>query len=148
MPDFGRAYSEGRLAELGDRLASEPSLLAGQPLCVYATGSYGRLEAWERSDVDLFFLYEGGQDTGDRFPYILFLRLAAALIDAADEMGFPPFSGDGRYLDVHYVADMERVLGGPSDDSNNAFTARLLLQLHLSPARSSPGAPPPRWPAA
>lgn len=34
-------------------------LLDAHPLCVYATGSYGRLEAFEGSDVDLFFLYDG-----------------------------------------------------------------------------------------
>jgi hypothetical protein len=111
--------------------------LASKPLCVYATGSYGRLEAWRGSDIDLFFLYDGGQDPEDRFPYTVFVRLAAALIEAAEEMDFPPFSGDGRYLDVHYVDEMERVLGSPRDDSNNAFTARLLLLLESQPVYDS-----------
>ena len=137
VPDSGREYSLRRLVELGERLSPVVPHLAGKPLCVYATGSYGRLEAWEGSDIDLFFLYDGGQDPDDRFPYIVFVRLAAALITAAEEMDFPPFSGDGRYLDVHYVAEMEKVLGSPRDDSNNAFTARLLLLLESRPVHDA-----------
>ena len=48
-------------------------------------------------------------------------------------MGFPPFSGDGKYLDILYVGEMERVLGSPRDDSLNAFTARMLLLLESRP---------------
>jgi hypothetical protein len=48
-------------------------------------------------------------------------------------MGFPAFSGDGRYLEVQYVHEMERVLGSPRDDSLNAFTARMLLLLESQP---------------
>jgi hypothetical protein len=47
----------------------------------------------------------------------------------AEDMEFPSFSGDGRFLAVHYVGDMERVLGSPQDDLENAFTARMLLLL-------------------
>jgi predicted nucleotidyltransferase len=107
-------------------------LLEGHSLCVYVTGSYGRLEAWPGSDIDLFFLYDGASEDG-RLPWTTFLRLAARLIDATEEMGFPPFSGDGRYLELQYIRDMERVLGSPRDDSLNAFTARMLLLLESQP---------------
>jgi len=127
-----REYSLDRLATLGERLGPVRPLLAGQPICVYATGSYGRLEGWSGSDVDLFFLYDGDDDA-DRFPWITFTRLAACLVDATEAMGFPPFSGDGRYLEVLYVREMERVLGSPDDDSTNSFTARMLLLLESQP---------------
>jgi hypothetical protein len=48
-------------------------------------------------------------------------------------MQFPPFTQDGRYLEVQYVSEMERVLGSPNDDSLNAFTARMLLLLESQP---------------
>lgn len=127
-----RDYSLERLADLGGRLEPVRPLLAGEPICVYATGSYGRLEGWTESDVDLFFLYDGDDDT-DRFSWITFTRLAACLVDATEAMGFPPFSGDGRYLEVLYVREMEQVLGSPDDDSTNAFTARMLLLLESQP---------------
>lgn len=111
-------------------------LLTDHPLCVYATGSYGRLEGWPGSDIDLFFLYDN-QDETQRLPWITFVQLAAHLIKTTDEMGFPPFSGDGRYLDVQYVGQMESVLGSPSDDSRNAFTARMLLLLESQPVTGS-----------
>ncbi len=48
-------------------------------------------------------------------------------------MGFPTFSGDGKYLEVLSVSEMEAVLGSPRDDSLNAFTARMLLLLESQP---------------
>lgn len=127
--DVDRAeYSRSRLQELGRRLEPVASLLGDKPLCIYATGSYGRLEAWDGSDIDPFFLYEPAHPD-DEMPLLTFIRVAACLIEATEDMGFPPFSGDGRYLEVHDVDEMERVLGSPDDDSLNAFTARMLLIL-------------------
>lgn len=61
------------------------------------------------------------------------MRLAAHLIETTQEMSFPPFSGDGRYLEILYVGEMERILGSPKDDSQNSFTARMLLLLESQP---------------
>ena len=127
-----RDYSLDRLGTLGKRLDPVRPLLDGKPICVYATGSYGRLEGWAGSDVDLFFLYDGDDDA-DRFPWITFTQLAACLITATEGMEFPPFSGDGKYLEVLYVREMEKVLGSPDDDSTNVFTARMLLLLESQP---------------
>jgi predicted nucleotidyltransferase len=124
-------YSQERLDELGARLAPVEHLLTEEPLCIYATGSYGRLEAGEESDIDLFFLYDGGGER--RLSKLTLIRLSACLIEATEEMGLPPFSGDGRYLDVHYLDHMEEVLGSPEDDSLNGFTARMLLLLESRP---------------
>lgn len=131
MSEQSRDYSLRRLDELTSKLDVEP-LLEGHPLCVYVTGSYGRLEAWSGSDIDLFFLYDSA-DESQRFPWTRFVRLSARLIEATEEMGFPSFSGDGRYLELQYVSDMENVLGSPRDDSLNAFTARMLLLLESQP---------------
>lgn len=131
MNESPRDYSLRRLRELGDALDAKP-LLDGHPLCLYVTGSYGRLEAWSKSDIDPFFLYDS-PDKDERFPWTRFVRLSARLIETAAEMDFPPFSKDGRYLEVQYVSQMEQVLGSPNDDSLNAFTARMLLLLESQP---------------
>lgn len=131
VDDPRRDYSLSRLGELKDRLAPLSNVVADRPLCVYATGSYGRLEAGASSDIDLFFLCDA--DIDDAVPFTDFVRLAAAIVDGTEEMGFPPFSGDGQYLEVHYVQRMEDVLGSPDDDSINAFTARMLLLLESRP---------------
>lgn len=128
-PAMDRAeFSQKRIEELAAGLSSVDALLADEPLCIYATGSYGRLEAWEDSDIDLFFLADGHPD--DRpVSSLRFIRLTARLIDLTEEMKFPEFTGDGQYLDVQYVDQMEEVLGSPQDDRLNAFTARMLLLL-------------------
>jgi hypothetical protein len=87
--------------------------------------------------IDLFFLYDSA-DEAARFPFTTFLVLGARLVQATHEMDFPPFSGDGRYLEIQYVQDMERVLGSPHDDSLNAFTARMLLLLESRPLHDEP----------
>jgi predicted nucleotidyltransferase len=125
-------FSQARIEELGSLLKPVEGLLRDEPLCIYATGSYGRLEAGEDSDIDVFFLYEG-HPAVQRLSNLTLIRLAACLIEATEEMGFPPFSGDGRYLDVHYLDRMEEVLGSPEDDGLNAFTARMLLLLESRP---------------
>jgi hypothetical protein len=127
-----QAYSQGRLADLQGRIAGTTTMLTGHPLSVYVTGSYGRLEAWAGSDIDVFFLHAAERDD-ETFPFTAFIRLSAVLIDAAEAMGFPPFTAGGRYLEIQYVGEMERVLGSPEDDSLNSFTARMLLLLESRP---------------
>jgi hypothetical protein len=116
MSQHARDYSLARLSELRNKLDPIKPLLEQHPLCVYATGSYGRLEAWSGSDADLFFLYDDA-DESQRVPLTTFIRLSALLIESTEAMDFPPFSGDGRYLEVQYVGEMERVLGSPLLDS-------------------------------
>ena len=77
-------------------------------------------------------LYDDAEET-ERLPWITFTRLSACLVDETEEMGFPPFSGDGRYLEVLYVGEMEKILGSRDDDSQNSFTARMLLLLESQP---------------
>ena len=50
-----KAYTEARVQALRERLG-EASALLGDDGCVYATGSFGRLEAGENSDLDLFIV--------------------------------------------------------------------------------------------
>jgi len=132
-PAMDRAeYSRRRIEELVAGLSSVDELLAEEPLCIYATGSYGRLEAWKDSDIDLFFLADC--DPSKRpISSLRFIRLTARLIDLTEEMEFPEFTGDGQYLGVQYVDQMEQVLGSPHDDRLNAFTARMLLLLESRP---------------
>ena len=53
----------------------------------------------------------------------------ASLITKCRNMCFPEFSGDGEYLKIHDLQNITSNLGGPRDDFENHFTARLLLLL-------------------
>jgi predicted nucleotidyltransferase len=97
-----RAYSHDRLRSLVARLeARGADPLTGTTACVYATGSVARGEASPHSDLDLFIVANGSQ-----FRELDMIRLKANLIEASSEEGFPEFSGDGEYLNVHLTSDL------------------------------------------
>ena len=53
------SYSLNRLNELRRRLANFPQLNGFHDLTIVAAGSYGRLEASDHSDIDVFFFLHG-----------------------------------------------------------------------------------------
>lgn len=127
-----KMFSETKLRELTDKIASLPHVSRRSDLCIYVTGSYGRLEASDYSDLDLFFVHRGKKNL-DAIPRLEKIRIDAQLIGLVEELGFPPFSNDGEYLQVHYLDDIRETMGGPDDDHENHFTARMLLLLESRP---------------
>lgn len=122
-----RQYTDGKIRELQGRLEQAACRCSGKA-CVYATGSYGRHEAGEFSDLDAFIA--GRVAAGERLlSRVEEIRVKADLITAVEEAGLPPFDGDGEYLEFYLVDDLVKRLGTPQDDSLNTFTARLLLLL-------------------
>jgi predicted nucleotidyltransferase len=126
-----RSKTAERIKELKARLA-DAEKLCGDKACVYATGSFGRGEASQYSDLDIFIVGEGTpkQPALDPLDEIL---IKADLIDAIRAMKIRDFSGGGEYLKHHTVDELIRSLGTPKDDASNTFTARLLLLLESSP---------------
>jgi len=124
-----RQISKTRISDLSKRIDVDP----GPNVCVYATGSVGRGESSDHSDLDLFIV-GGNDEQGNRLlPRLDEICLKASLIKATRDQNLPEFSGDGEYL-VHYtVGELVKTLGQPSDDSSNTFTARLLLLLESTP---------------
>jgi hypothetical protein len=115
--------------EAGSRLSS---IVGDEPLAIYVTGSFGRLEARfpKGSDLDLFFLY-GPDDRSHRAhpSQLTWFELAGELIRIARELEFEEFSRDGAFLQVHNVWHIGKQLGSQHEDAENGFTARLLLLL-------------------
>src|SRR5882724_2823389 len=122
-----RSKTEERIKELQDA-----EKLCGDKACVYATGSFGRREASQHSDLDIFIVGEGTieQPALDPLDEIL---VKADLIDATRAMKIRDFSGGGEYLKHYTVDELIGALGTPEDDASNTFTARLLLLLESSP---------------
>lgn len=133
-----RLQTAGRLAEIKEHL-KEAEALAKDKACVYATGSFGRCEASQYSDLDLFIVGKrDGRARPDGNEGSLLKRLdeiciKADLIEVTRQLGIPEFSGDGRYLTHYSVHDFTKTLGTPEDDVTNTFTARLLLLLESRP---------------
>jgi hypothetical protein len=132
------AESKAKIDELRAKLAGSRDLLTDKA-CVYVTGSFGRGEASQHSDLDLFIVGKtdtrpkkgepGVQEKVNRLRPLDEICLKADLIRATLQMGFPPFSGDGKFLDNHSLHEFTKALGTPRDDVTNTFTARLLLLL-------------------
>jgi predicted nucleotidyltransferase len=131
-----------RFEELRRNLRKAEARVADRA-CVYATGSFGRLEAGKHSDLDIFIVGVTDQArlSEGKNPSLLNrldeICVKADLIGAIRELGIPEFSGEGRYL-IHYTAgQLVGTLGKPEDDVENTFTARLLLLLESRPLLES-----------
>lgn len=137
-----RAFSDERLEEFKGQL-SPAEKAHGERCCAYATGSYGRGEASQYSDLDVFIvgLTEppfGEGLSGGKAPTRLLSRLDEIclkrdLIEATRSLELPEFSGGGEYLKHYTTHDLTSAIGAVHDDSTNTFTARLLLLLESTP---------------
>src|ERR1700751_2124951 len=122
-----RHYSDERFQLLREELRDTERLYA-EKACIYATGSFGRREASEHSDFDLFIVSLGEDEKDHRWLTNLDAILVKAdLIHATRKLSFPPFSKDGRFLEPHTVRNLVSTTGTEADDATNTFTARLLL---------------------
>jgi predicted nucleotidyltransferase len=128
-------YSDQRFRNLQDALKDAPGICEGKA-CIYATGSFGRREACEHSDIDLFIVSlcdgERKEDKG-RLTRLNGILLKADLIRAARSLKFIDFSKDGEFLEPIPANSLIQTTGDRNDDAANTFTARLLLLLESMP---------------
>lgn len=126
-----RAYSEERLAALRERFSTEPVL--DFPFATYfCAGSIGRKEAGPQSDLDIFVLSDESSMSRLRQ-----FRVLSRIADLNDELNFPPFSDEMRYMKVYDTAQLIEDTGRPRDDSENSFTTRMLLILESASVLNS-----------
>jgi hypothetical protein len=124
-----RHLTESRLKELIAELERAGAAeIAGKSACVYATGSIGRGEMSAQSDLDIFIIRD--KAIASPLTNLNEIRLKARLIEAARNLKFPDFSGDGEYVMSYDIQeDFIKKLGTRKDDYHNVLTARLLLVL-------------------
>ena len=121
-------YSDNKIKEISLQL-DDINIILGNKTCIYLTGSFGRGDASEDSDLDLFILCEN-EDSLNKLDEIC---LKAELINLTRRLKFPDFSGQGKYLKNHSCEKLIGTLGKPDDDKENTLTARLLLLLESKP---------------
>lgn len=114
--------------ELRKHLGSDRKKVLGTHTCIYATGSGGRGELSKFSDLDAFVLRVGAAPSN-----LDTVIIQSAIIRATDACGLPEPSGEGKFLKMHTVADLTNNFGKPQDDTENTFTARMLLLLESTP---------------
>ena len=126
--DLREKYSRLRISELEKELSNIKELANFDGLTIFGAGSYGRLEASEYSDIDMFFLCNNSREYITE-PNISKILLFAKIINIVDDLGFPKFSNDGEFLQLLHLDEMVAKLGGQRDDYENHFTTRMLLLL-------------------
>lgn len=124
-----QTFCKKRIATLREKISAIDEVNKQKNYCIYATGSYARLEAAENSDLDLFFVHSENKPVKN----ISKTLIDAALIGIQREMTLPEFSGDGKFLEIHFAEDMIKYLGSSQDDFRNFFSARMLLLLESKP---------------
>ena len=128
-----RNFSSGKISELRNNLSKSDTFVAlEEKLTCYVVGSIGRLEASEQSDLDIFFVYNNPDDSQKEEANptnIQRIRLLSDFIRINDDLGFEKPSRDGEFLKIIHLSDILKNFGGPSDDYQNLFTARMLLIL-------------------
>ncbi|HAN47764.1 MAG TPA: hypothetical protein DCQ20_02625 [Nitrospira sp.] len=128
-----RKKTKDRLTKLAEELgAVGASAIVDKRACVYATGSVGRGEMSDKSDLDVFIVRD--HSLPSPLTNLEEIRLKARLIEVSRKLEFPEFSDDGEYVKTYDVKkDMLEKLGTKHDDYENVFTARLLLLLESRP---------------
>ena len=123
-----RLRSKQLLDDVCSRLEIErrKDLLLSRKTAAYLVGSLGRGEAGQLSDLDLFLLTTKVDRERSRLDDV---EILACVIDINRCLSYGPFSNDGQYLKVYPLDQMLKALGAPQDDSENLFTARMLLLL-------------------
>ena len=85
-----RRYADAKLAKLRESL-SKAAELCKDKACVYATGSYGRREASEHSDLDAFIVGKAAEGEGGKTKRLLSrldeICVKADLITATNNLG-------------------------------------------------------------
>jgi predicted nucleotidyltransferase len=135
-----RRCASGRLERIVTDL-KHANKTFGERACVYATGSFGRLEAGPDSDLDLFIVVETKSidETKSSEPEKPLLnavdeiKLKKELIDVVEKNGIANFDGGGRFLTSHTINSYTKWLGSNEDDYRNTLTGRMLLLLESRP---------------
>jgi len=99
-------------------------------ISVFAAGSFGRKDIGSNSDLDLFVVAEYADKDRSRLDD---LEVLAEIIEINRDLKYPPISNDGEFLKVYSIEEMKRTLGDRKDDSENLFTARMLMLLESTP---------------
>ncbi|MCF7220761.1 hypothetical protein [Marilutibacter chinensis] len=119
-----REQSSRKLEELTKELNTLERVRELSGVTVFAAGSYGRLEAGVSSDLDLFVVANG-----NNIAPLDQVRLLASIADINDRLGFPPLDEEMRFFRIYTQSELIDHTGKPVDDTENSFTARMLLLL-------------------
>ena len=127
-----RDASRGKIKEIQTAFKSQKFFCA-RAISIFCAGSVARLEYGKHSDLDIFVTASNGGDNDEMRSKLFEHPLFYHLIELNEHLEFPPFSNGGEFLKIHFLDDMKKNTGLPKDDSENFFTARMLMILESVP---------------
>lgn len=119
-----RENTDSKYEEIVQEFKKYPEFKESNEISVYVAGSIGRGEFGKKSDLDLFLIAER-----NNIKYLKNLELLSIVLKINQSLGYKEFSNDGQYLKIYPLNRILDTLGTPQDDSENMFTARMLLLL-------------------
>lgn len=130
--DDRKDYSLRRIEELKQALSSGRRI-ADAKACVFASGSFGRLEASGHSDLDPCIVALCDRKKDSKLSLLQEIRLKSEIVLAVETLGLDEIDGDGKYIGQFTNLGLVKEIGSPIDDSSNTFTTRLLMLLEARP---------------
>ena len=130
------SYTQERIQTFQSELAESKETVEDKA-CIYATGSYGRLEASKHSDLDVFIISlnqnEESVRSRSKLDNLSEILVKADLVHMTKRLQMRDFDADGKYLTHYPLTLISDKMGTPDDDVLNTFFARLLLLLESKP---------------
>ena len=124
-----RTSANRRLSELTDQVAAAIDVGPGC-VSIFVTGSYGRGEATQFSDVDFFVVCSADDGVVDSADAENVKRHVDTVIA---RQSIPHDSGTDAHRLIHGIDALIQGIGRPEDDHDNTLTCRLLLLLESRP---------------
>ncbi len=119
--------SSKKLSQIRDQFEQNRSIFEHRVITVFCAGSIGRKDSGKQSDLDMFIIADEKVNQLDTYHFF------ANLIHINSELGYKDFSNDGEFLKVYQLEDLTTLTGTREEDSQNVFTARMLLLLESVP---------------
>ena len=120
--------TSGKLIQIREKFKENHDVFANRRVTVFCAGSIGRKDSGKKSDLDLFVIADEKVNQLDTYNFF------ANLIKINSELKYEKFSNDGEFLKVYQLDDLTKLTGTREEDSQNVFTARMLLLLESAPA--------------
>ena len=112
-----------KLKQIRAKFEQYKNIYLGRKITIFCAGSIGRKDSGRKSDLDLFIIADEEITPLDTIYFL------ANLININSELEYEKFSNNGEFLKVYQLKDLTDLTGSREEDSQNIFTARLLLLL-------------------
>lgn len=115
--------TKDKLGIIRQKFKEEAQDISERRTTVFCAGSIARQDSGNKSDLDLFVIAD------EKLSQLDEAKFFTVLININEKLGYPEFSNNGEFLKIYQLNDLKTLTGTREEDSQNIFTARMLLLL-------------------